>query len=383
MVAKRKYMKKICIIFGTRPEAIKLAPVILALKKESGFFDCRVCVTAQHREMLDQVLQVFDIVPDADLNLMIQKQSLAEFTSKAILALNDYISAENPDLVVVQGDTTTVFCASLAAFYNHVPVAHIEAGLRTHNIYFPWPEEMNRLVTSKLSSFHFAPTELSKNNLLNEGIPEKSVFITGNTVVDALFYCIDKINLAPPSLPSPIDEIIAGNEEVVLITGHRRENFGQGFENICMEIADLAARFPALQFIYPVHLNPNVVEPVYRILSNSPNNNIHLISPLSYLQFVFLMNRAKLIITDSGGIQEEAPSLGKPVLVLREETERPEGLAAGNIVLTGTDPLTIVKTAEEFLKNESKFRDFSNNVNPYGNGNSAEMIVNILKQKLT
>jgi len=375
-------MKKISVIFGTRPEAIKLAPVILALKQESLLFDCKVCVTAQHRQMLDQVLQVFDIIPDTDLNLMVQKQSLAEFSAKAIIALDAYLSDEKPDLVIVQGDTSTVFCAALSAFYNKIPVAHVEAGLRTHNIYSPWPEEINRSVTSRLTSLHFAPTELSKCNLLNEGIPESSIFVTGNTIIDALYYSLNKIESDPPELPSLIQEIVTRNDKIVLITGHRRENFGQGFENICMAIADLAIKFPEVKFIYPVHLNPNVREPVYRILSNCANHNIHLIEPLNYLEFIFLMSHATLIITDSGGIQEEAPGLGIPVLVLREETERPEGLTSGNIVLVGTEYTEIVKKTEEFLRDENH-TDSSTNSNPFGNGNSAEIIVDIIKSVLT
>jgi len=369
--------KKISVIFGTRPEAIKLAPIILKLKQHP-ILDCRVCVTAQHREMLDQVLEVFDIVPDTDLNLMKPDQSLAELTSRAIESLDKYMSDEKPDMVLIQGDTTTVFCAALAAFYHRIPVGHVEAGLRTGNIYAPWPEEANRVLASRLTALHFAPTDNARNNLLNEGIPTDKIFVTGNTVIDSLFIAIDKIRTYPPGIPGLGRNLSA--KQIVLITGHRRENFGIGFENICNAIATLAERFPNVQFVYPVHLNPNVSEPVNRILGNAKYDNIHLIKPLSYLPFIALMNQAKLILTDSGGIQEEAPSLGKPVLVMRDTTERPEAVTAGTVRLVGTDDKKIIDETTRLLTDQAAYEEMARAHNPYGDGKAAERITELCKR---
>lgn len=371
-------MKKISLIFGTRPETIKLAPVILELQKYPDQFLCHTCVTAQHREMLDQALEVFGIFPDTDLDLMEQEQTLAGFTSKALVALDNYLETEAPDMVMIQGDTTTVFCAALAAFYRKIPVAHVEAGLRTGNIYAPWPEEMNRLLASHLTTLHFTPTEWSRQNLLREGISDKKIFITGNTVVDALLLSLSKIESNPAPFPGIIRELINKNTRIVLITGHRRENFGQGFENICTAIARLAEAFPATHFIYPVHLNPNVREPVFRILRNSLNKNVHLLAPISYLSFVALMKQACVILTDSGGIQEEAPSLGKPVIVMRDTTERPEGVEAGVVKLVGTKVDSIIREVSRYLEKENQPNLPEHFVNPYGDGTAAKKIVDIL-----
>jgi len=369
-------MKKISVIFGTRPEAIKLAPVILALK-QSPDFQVHVCITAQHRELLDQVLSVFEIEPDVDLNLMEPDQRLADFTAKAIKALDQYMEQVQPHIILVQGDTTTVLAASLAAFYHKVKVGHVEAGLRTGHKYSPFPEEINRVLTSHLADYHFAPTKKAKENLLSEGIPEDRIFITGNTVIDALFLALERVKKNRPPLPGVPDEIANGGPEkpLVLITGHRRENFGKGFESICKAIAALAERFPDTAFVYPVHLNPHVREPVFRLLGTF--KNIYLIEPLSYLPFVALMDRARLILTDSGGIQEEAPSLGKPVLVMREVTERPEVVEAGTAKLVGTDPKLIVANVSALLTDPRVYQEMAGRANPYGQGNSARLIVKI------
>jgi UDP-N-acetylglucosamine 2-epimerase (non-hydrolysing) len=382
---------KVSVIFGTRPEAIKLAPVILALKADRAF-QCHVCITAQHRQMLDQVLEGFDIQPDADLNLMQPNQTLGSLTARAIEALDGYLAAEKPDLVLVQGDTTTVFSATLTAFYHKIPVGHVEAGLRTGNLQSPWPEEANRVLTTRLASLHFAPTEGNRRNLLQEGVPDERIFVTGNTVIDALFLALGKVRQNPPPIPGLPDFLQppAGdsqpstlNLQLVLITGHRRENFGGGFKNICRAIAELARRFPHIQFVYPVHLNPNVREPVLRILGGSNSalrtphsapGNVHLIEPLAYLPFVALMERAALILTDSGGVQEEAPSLGKPVLVLRETTERPEALETGTITLVGTDFDAIVAQASRCLAENAGRTEMSRPNNPYGDGKAAGRI---------
>jgi UDP-N-acetylglucosamine 2-epimerase (non-hydrolysing) len=395
-------MHRISVILGTRPEAIKLAPVILALKR-SPRVDCRVCVTAQHRHMLDQVLTVFDIVPDCDLNLMRSNQALALFAGRAITALGGYLAAERPDLVLVQGDTATVFCAALAAYYQRIPVGHVEAGLRTWNMESPWPEEANRVLTSRLATLHFAPTVWSQRNLLREGIARERVFVTGNTVIDALFLALRKIAADPPTIPG----LPPGLQEdgcsgasrhgdgprIVLITGHRRESFGEGFENICRAISDLASRFPEIHFVYPVHLNPAVREPVNRLLglrhppvssvsrarshrlATARPGNLHLIEPLAYLPFVALMSRACLILTDSGGIQEEAPSLGKPVLVMRETTERPEAVKAGVVRLVGTHADTITMAAARILSRPPEATRLVRKANPYGDGRAAQRIV--------
>lgn len=373
--------KKISIIFGTRPEAIKLAPVILKLKQTEEI-DCQVCVTAQHRHMLDQVLDVFRITPDTDLDLMAKNQTLAGFTAKAIKALDNYVEKEKPDMVIIQGDTTTVFCAALAAFYHKIPVGHVEAGLRTGDIYSPWPEEANRILTTRLTNLHFCPTRLNKENLLKENVNETFIYITGNTVIDALLIALEKIKSSPPTIPGISQEIFKSwdGKPVVLITGHRRENFGEGFENICNAIKELARRFPDTQFIYPVHLNPNVREPVERILGimNHSRENIHLIDPIPYLPFVALMNRAYIILTDSGGVQEEAPGLGKPVLVMRNTTERPEGMKVGTVKLVGTNYNTIVEETSFLMTNKKAYNTMAQAHNPYGDGKASERIINII-----
>jgi len=322
----KKNLIKVAVIFGTRPEAIKLAPVILGLKKHPKI-ECRVCVTAQHRQMLDQVLEVFEIIPDVDLHLMRTNQTLSELTARSTMALDHYLENESPDLVLVQGDTTTVFVATLVSFYHQIPVGHVEAGLRTGNLYSPWPEEGNRVLTSHIAALHFAPTNVSRENLVLEGIDPGTIVVTGNTVIDALILSLRRVKRSPPEIKGLDIKLIEGKPppRIVLITGHRRENFGKGFESICLAIRELANRFPDVYYIYPVHLNPNVNEPVMKMLGTYKGRilpNVQLIEPLSYLQFVTLMNLATVILTDSGGIQEEAPSIGKPVLVMREVTER-------------------------------------------------------------
>lgn len=383
---------RISVIFGTRPEAIKLAPVMLALKADRRF-TCRVCVTGQHRQMLDQVLDVFGIKPDADLQIMQPDQTLAKLTSCAIVAVDRYLTEEKPGLVLVQGDTTTVFCATLAAFYRRIPVGHVEAGLRTWNLQAPWPEEANRVLTSRLAGLHFAPTESARQNLLREEVPDESITVTGNTVIDALFMVRNKLEAdvelgksVRASLPLPaefVEQFIplapagtTGNEpsaKLVLVTGHRRESFGGGFERICGAIRQLVELHPELGIIYPVHLNPHVQEPVRRMLGHHPR--IRLIPPLSYEAFVWLMSRAYFILSDSGGVQEEAPSLGKPVLVMRETTERPEGVAAGTCRLVGTDPERILVEARRLLQDRQEYTRRSHLKNPYGDGHAAQRIV--------
>ena len=327
---------KVLSIFGTRPEAIKMAPVVRALAADPAF-ESRVCVTAQHRQMLDQVLDLFAITPDYDLDIMQKDQDLFDVTSRVLLGLRDVLRADKPDLVLVQGDTTTCFAGSLAAFYLQIPVGHIEAGLRTHNIHAPFPEEANRAMTSRIAALHFAPTVRSRQNLLDEGIAEKTIHVTGNTVIDALLWVRNKVAARQdwPGVFGSAEEIIRERRPYVLITGHRRENFGQGFQDVCEAVATLAADHPEVHFIYPVHLNPNVQQPVYSVLG--AKNNVHLIAPLDHAPFVHAMDCARLIITDSGGVQEEAPSFGKPVLVMRETTERPEAVDAGTVLLVRTD----------------------------------------------
>jgi UDP-N-acetylglucosamine 2-epimerase (non-hydrolysing) len=372
-------MRKISVIFGTRPEAIKLAPVILELKKYPQAFEINVCVTAQHREMLDQVLDIFKIVPDVDLNIMKPDQSLSELTSNAVKLLDKYLSEIKPDLILVQGDTTTTFAASLTAFYHKIMIGHVEAGLRTWNKLSPFPEEINRTFTTKLADLHFAPTKLSKENLLKEGVDRGKIFITGNTVIDALFIARERVrdeSIAIDGLPAHLQN--KSNCNMILITGHRRENFGEGFKNICEAISELATRYKDFEFVYPVHLNPNVRKPVYEILSG--HKNIHLIKPLDYLPFVSLMDMSKIILTDSGGVQEEAPSLGKPVLVMRGNTERPEGIDAGTVKLVGTRKEKIVKETERLLDNKSEYDKMANAVNPYGDGKASKRILEVLKK---
>jgi len=374
-------MKKISFVFGTRPEAIKLCPLVLALKQETDF-QINVCVTGQHRHMLDQVLPVFEVKPDVDLNLMEPNQTLSGFTSKALIALDGYFSQNKPDMVIVQGDTTTVFCAALSAFYHKIPVGHVEAGLRTWNKYSPYPEEINRTLCTKLADFHFAPTEWAKENLLKEGIPEKNIYLTGNTVIDALYIAVKKIRDDPPVIKGVPPNIMEGKNRspVVLITGHRRENFGTGFADICQAISELAIKFPAVSFIYPVHLNPNIRKPVFDMLSG--RENIYLIEPLGYLSFVALMNRSTIILTDSGGVQEEAPSLGKPVLVMRDTTERPEAVMAGTVRLTGTIKEIIVQNVSLLLNDGQAYNAMARAINPYGDGKACQRIVAALKDTL-
>jgi UDP-N-acetylglucosamine 2-epimerase (non-hydrolysing) len=375
---------KISVIFGTRPEAIKLAPIIIELKKHPDIiFD--VCVTAQHRQMLDQVLEVFKIVPDTDLNLMTSNQSLADFTSRAILELDQYLEKEKPDLVLVQGDTTTVFCASLVAFYHKIPIGHVEAGLRTGNMLSPWPEEANRVLTSRLARLHFAPTEINKTNLLNEGIEESKVFVTGNTVIDALLMAVEEIKKNPPKIEGLPGQGLGfiGTGKYILLTGHRRENLGDGLKNICYSITELTRIYSDLHFIYPVHLNPKVQETVYHLLGDqSTNKRIHLIPPQTYLAFVFLMYNSYFIITDSGGIQEEAPSLGKPVLILRDTTERPEGVACGVTKLVGSDKNMIVHAVSHLLNDKNEYKLMSQSKNPYGDGIAGKRITEIIIKHL-
>lgn len=368
-------MKKIVVILGTRPEAIKLCPVVLALKADSAF-DCKVCLTGQHREMLKQVLDVFGVVPDKDFALMQPNQTLGGLTSRAIAALDEYLAEEKPDVVMVQGDTTTVLAGALSAFYHHIPIAHIEAGLRTWNMESPWPEEANRQLTTRLARWHFCPTENNKKNLLKEGVLEKDVYVIGNTVIDALMIALEKVKLTPPRIEG-LDLNL--NRRMVLITGHRRENFGCGFENICSAIKQLAIDFPNVDFVYPVHLNPNVREPVNRILGDNLSN-VKLIEPQSYLPFVWLMNNAYLILTDSGGVQEEAPSLGKPVLVMRDTTERPEAVAAGTVKLIGTETEDIYREASKLLLDSKEYSKMAAAVNPYGDGRATNRIIEILKK---
>ena len=371
-------MKKIAVIFGTRPEAIKLSPVVLAMKGDSRF-DCRVCVTGQHREMLKQVLDVFDVTPDKDLALMLPNQTLSGLTSRAIVAIDEYLSSVKPDVVMVQGDTTTVLTGALAAFYHHIPIAHVEAGLRTWNLESPWPEEANRVLTTRLANWHFCPTESNKANLLKEGVDPEDIYVTGNTVIDALKIAVGKVNggekISVLGLP---DGLMESSDRVVLITGHRRENFGDGIENICTAIRNLANKFPETHFVYPMHLNPNVRDPVSRILAHHGGKNVHLIEPQGYLPFVALMNRAYLILTDSGGVQEEAPSLGKPVLVMRDTTERPEAVAAGTVKVVGVTREAIEQNVSLLLTDLVEYRKMSTAVNPYGDGKAVERILEIL-----
>ena len=365
------------VVFGTRPEAIKLCPLILALRGRPGF-ETHVCVTAQHREMLDQVLDAFGVSPDADLALMQPDQTLAALTSRATRELDDYLAQTKPDLVLVQGDTTTAFCAALAAFYRRIPVGHVEAGLRTGNKLIPYPEEMNRVLTSRLADYHFAPTQLARRNLLQEGVAAERIFVTGNTVIDALQMAVAKTRRMEPSALGLPDDIarLGPDRPLVLITGHRRESFGAGFESICAALARLAAMFPQVVFVYPVHLNPNVREPVFRLLGGRPN--VRLTEPLGYLPFVALMDRARIVLTDSGGVQEEAPSLGKPVLVMRDTTERPEAIEAGTARLVGTDTLRIVDAAVQLLTDPKAYARMARIVNPYGDGKACARIVDIL-----
>ena len=372
-------MPKILTIFGTRPEAIKMAPVVKAIQQEACLHGV-VCVTAQQREMLDQVLNLFEITPDYDLDLMTNNQGLADLTARVVTGLQHVLLEVKPDLVLVHGDTTTTMAASLAAFYHKIPVGHVEAGLRTHDIYSPWPEEINRQMTSRITALNFAPTKLSRQNLLDENIPDESITVTGNTVIDALLTVVDKIRnnrQLQKALDAQLPDIRDG-KRLILVTGHRRENFGEGFLNICRALAELADN-PNLQIIYPVHLNPNVRRPVYKALGD--HDNIQLIEPLDYLPFVRLMDKAHIILTDSGGIQEEAPSLGKPVLVMRDTTERPEAVDEGTVRLVGTDKNKIVSEVNRLLESEDDYQVMARAHNPYGDGKATGRIVNAIKEK--
>lgn len=373
-------MKRISLIFGTRPEAIKLCPLVLAMR-DSQRFEPHVCVTGQHREMLDQVLEVFGIKPDVDLALMEPNQTLASLTGKAVASVDCYLVEYKPDMVIVQGDTTTVFCAALAAFYRQIPVGHVEAGLRTWNKFSPFPEEINRVLTTRIADMHFAPTAISRDNLIKEGIDDSNIFVTGNTVIDALHIAVDKVRNQLPEIPGLPQRIMDGNKDkpLVLITGHRRENHGQGFIDICRAISNLSQKFSDTEFVYPVHLNPNVKKPVYELLAN--HQNIHLIKPLSYLPFIAMMDRAKIVLTDSGGVQEEAPGLGKPVLVMRDTTERPEAVDAGTVKLVGTDYDAIVDNVSALLTDNTIYDQMARAVNPYGDGKACQRILAALEEK--
>lgn len=375
-------MKKVLLVFGTRPEAIKMAPLVQEFKKYPDQFNTQVCVTGQHREMLDQVLTMFKIVPDYDLNIMRPNQDLFDVTSRVLLGMRDVLKVSCPDIVFVHGDTTTSMAAALAAFYQQIPVAHIEAGLRTGNIYSPWPEEMNRSITGRIATYNFAPTLCSKQNLLKENVPESSIVVTGNTVIDALHWVANKI-ASDKQLQTALQEDIklmgydasrCDSRRIVLITGHRRENFGEGFMHICHAIASLAEKYPDVDFVYPMHLNPNVRKPVMEILADG-KTNVFLLEPLQYFQFVFLMENSYLVLTDSGGVQEEAPGLGKPVLVMRNTTERPEAIEAGTVMLVGAERERIEKGVSILLNDYAMYEKMSNAVNPYGDGFACHRIV--------
>ncbi|MCG4769674.1 UDP-N-acetylglucosamine 2-epimerase (non-hydrolyzing) [Bacteroides nordii] len=383
-------MKKIMLVFGTRPEAIKMAPLVKEFEKYSDKLQTIVCVTGQHREMLDQVLELFEIKPDYDLNIMKQGQDLYDVTARVLTGMRDILKEVQPDVVLVHGDTTTSTASALAAFYQQVPVGHVEAGLRTHNIYSPWPEEMNRLITGRIATYHFSPTPLSKNNLLSENVSESQIAVTGNTVIDALYMVVDKIK-NNKDLVTKLDEILknAGfdieclskGRKLVLITGHRRENFGDGFINICNAIKTLTMKYPEVDFVYPMHLNPNVRKPIHEVFGDDLSNlgNMFFIEPLEYLSFVYLMEKSTIVLTDSGGIQEEAPGLGKPVLVMRNTTERPEALDAGTVKLVGTDYDMIVDEVSKLLDNQEYYENMSKAVNPYGDGFACSRICKILR----
>lgn len=375
-------MKKILLVFGTRPEAIKMAPLVKALQKDTEHFETSVCVTAQHRQMLDQVLEVFGITPEYDLNIMAPNQDLYDITAKVLLGLREVLKDFRPDTVLVHGDTTTSMAASLAAFYMQIPVGHVEAGLRTYNMLSPWPEEMNRQVTDRICTYYFAPTEQSRANLLQENIDAKKIFITGNTVIDALLMAVDIISTTAGVKEKMAKELqekgyTVGDREYILVTGHRRENFGDGFLHICKAIKELAALHPEMDIVYPVHLNPNVQKPVYELLSGL--SNVYLISPLDYLPFIYAMQHSTLLLTDSGGVQEEAPSLGKPVLVMRDTTERPEAVEAGTVKLVGTDAEAIVSNVTALLQDKEMYKRMSETHNPYGDGQACERIIAALR----
>ena len=382
-------MKKILIVFGTRPEAIKMAPLVKAFQKHTDSFETKVCVTAQHREMLDQVLELFEITPEYDLDIMKPGQDLYDVTSNVLLGMKSVLTDFKPDVVFVHGDTSTTFAASLAAFYQQISVAHIEAGLRTGDIYSPWPEEANRQLTTQITAYHFAPTATSKENLLKENVNAKNILVTGNTVIDALFLALDKIknnSALEQDIIKTINTSINNStfniqhSTFILVTGHRRENHGQGFINICSALKEIALSNPDIDIVYPVHLNPNVQKPVKELLADV--ENIHLIESLQYEQFIYMMDKSFFIITDSGGVQEEAPSLGKPVLVMRDTTERPEALDAGTVKLVGTDTKLIIKEAQELLDNKGSYGRMSRASNPYGDGHACQKVIEFLKGKI-
>ncbi|HEE5405127.1 UDP-N-acetylglucosamine 2-epimerase [Acinetobacter baumannii] len=378
-------MKKILIVFGTRPEAIKMAPLVKEFQKDTNNFETKVCVTAQHRQMLDQVLEIFDIKPDYDLNIMKPGQDLYDITSNVLIGMKSVLNDFEPDVVLVHGDTTTTLSASLAAFYAKIKVGHVEAGLRTNDIYSPWPEEGNRQLTGILANYHFAPTQQSEENLLKEGKKQQDIYVTGNTVIDALMYVLQRIENQPTlkeKIKSKISKQYQLDEErkIILVTGHRRENFGQGFINICEGLKELAKNNPDIDIVYPVHLNPNVQKPVNEILSDL--TNVYLIDPLQYEEFIYMMNESYFIITDSGGIQEEAPSLGKPVLVMRDTTERPEAVKAGTVKLVGTDKNILIKEAQTLIDNKGEYEKMAHAHNPYGDGKACYRILKIFNKSL-
>lgn len=373
-------MKRVLLVFGTRPEAIKMAPLVLKLKENNKDFETKVCVTGQHRQMLDQVLSLFQLTPDYDLNLMKPGQTLSDVTTGVLKGLEQVFGEWLPDVVLVHGDTATTFAASLAAYYHKIKVGHVEAGLRTGDLYSPWPEEANRQLTGVLANYHFAPTQSSYENLIKENVNPEDIIVTGNTVIDALLQVKQKVEQDPTLVTQFQQEFsfLDADKKLILVTGHRRENFGQGFLNICTSLANLAKKYPEIQIVYPVHLNPNVQQPVNELLAGIAN--IHLIAPQDYLPFVYLMNRSYLILTDSGGIQEEAPSLGKPVLVMRDTTERPEAVEAGTVRLVGTDVNTIEQSVTMLLENPNIYAEMSEAHNPYGDGTACQQIIDFLKR---
>lgn len=385
-------MKKIMLVFGTRPEAIKMAPLVKEFQKYPEMFKTIVCVTGQHREMLDQVLRIFEITPDYDLNIMKQGQDLYDVTARVLIGMRDVLKEAQPELVLVHGDTTTSMASALAAFYQQIPVGHVEAGLRTHNIYSPWPEEMNRLITGRIAIYHFSPTLLSRQNLLDEGVKESSIVVTGNTVIDALYIVVDKIK-KDKKLSEELGGVLQTSgydinrlqdgKRLVLITGHRRENFGDGFISICRAIQTLTKQYSDVDFVYPMHLNPNVRRPIHEVFGEDFSNlgNMFFIEPLEYLSFVYLMEKCTIVLTDSGGIQEEAPGLGKPVLVMRDTTERPEALEAGTVKLVGTNYDKIVNEVSALLNDEAYYEEMSKAVNPYGDGAACTRIINMFISK--
>lgn len=389
-------MKKIMLVFGTRPEAIKMAPLVIALKKEKADFETFVCVTGQHREMLDQVLHIFDIKPDFDLNIMQQGQDLYDITCRVLTGMRDILKTVQPDIVLVHGDTTTSSAAALAAFYQQIPVGHVEAGLRTYNIYSPWPEEMNRQLTGRIATYHFAPTPLSRENLLKENVEQRHIIVTGNTVIDALHIIVNRLK-NDKVLAAKQEEVLrqAGydvnrlkesvnskHRRLVLITGHRRENFGEGFIHICTAIKDLAEKYPDVDFVYPMHLNPNVRKPIHEVFGKDLTGlgNMFFIEPLNYIEFIYLMEKSVIVLTDSGGIQEEAPGLGIPVLVMRDTTERPEAVTAGTVELVGTDYEKIVNGVSTLLDDAKAYEKMSKATNPYGDGKASQRILDYIKE---